>query len=264
MTFTSRLAAHVPDGLLAGVINLVYRRAEPELGRLEEICGRGGIMIDVGAWYGPWSRRLVRRADRLIAFEPTSRHRVLRQTLPDNAEVIQAAASDHRGTGQLWTTARSDGAEGLSSLIRRDIHDGCTEVPLVRIDDLELSGVTFMKVDVEGHELAVLCGAADTIRANQPRLLLEVETRMQRIEDLIGVLADWGYRGMVLTHGTWVPLKDFDLAEHQARTVRTAQRGLFRRLLWPYPRYVNSVLFVPGEPSEPASDSSTGRTAAMK
>jgi FkbM family methyltransferase len=264
MTLTSRIATHVPDRLLAGVISLVYRRAEPELGRLDEICGRGGVMVDVGAWYGPWSRKLARRADRLVAFEPTSRCRVLRRTLPCHSEVIQAAASDHQGTGQLWTSAGSDGAEGLSSLTRRDIHDRCTEVPLVRIDDLRLTGVTFMKVDVEGHELAVLRGAAGTIRTDRPRLLLEVETRMQRIENLIGMLADWGYRGMVLTGGAWVPLEDFDLAEHQAGTVRTAQRGLFSRVLWPYPRYVNSVLFVPREPSEPAPHSSTGPTTAMK
>src|SRR5215472_2068496 len=97
MTWTSRVAARVPDRVLARVIGVVYPRAEPELRRLDDICGRGGVMIDVGAWYGPWSRRLARRADRLVAFEPTSRYRILTATLPANAEVLRAAASDHAG-----------------------------------------------------------------------------------------------------------------------------------------------------------------------
>lgn len=100
MTWTSRLAARIPDKILVRAISLVYARAEPELGKLDDICGRGGVMVDVGAWYGPWSQRLARRADHLVAIEPTSRHQVLRKTLPANAEVIQAAASDHAGTGE--------------------------------------------------------------------------------------------------------------------------------------------------------------------
>jgi FkbM family methyltransferase len=251
MTLTSRVATHVPDRVLSRIICTVYRRAEPELGRLDEICGRGGIMIDVGAWYGPWSQRLARRADRLVALEPTARHHVLRQILPANAEVVRAAASDRRGSAPLWTTGTGDGAEGLASIVRRDIHNKATEVPLIRIDDLGLSGVTFIKIDVEGHELAVLRGAANTIRADRPRLLLEVETRMQRIDDLLGTLANWGYSGRVLRHGAWLPLEEFDLAQHQAMTLRTANRGLSRRLLWPNPRYVNSVLFTPDETAEP-------------
>lgn len=247
MTLTSRVARWVPDRVLARAICAVYRRAEPELGRLDEICGRGGIMIDVGAWYGPWSQRLARRANRLVALEPTSRYEVLRRTLPANAQVIQAAASDRRGHAQLWTTGGGDGAEGLGSLVRRDIHGTATEVPVVRIDDLGLSGVTFMKIDVEGHELAVLRGAADTIRADRPRLLLEVESRMQSVGALLDALTSWGYQGFVLRHGRWVALEAFDLELHQAKTLRTANRGLFGRLLWPYPRYLNSVLFTPGE-----------------
>ncbi len=247
MTWTSQLAARLPDKVLTRAISLVYGRAEPELGRLDDICGRGGVMIDVGAWYGPWSQRLARRADHLIAIEPTSRHRVLRTTLPGNAEVIQAAASDHSGSGELWTAGDGDGAEGLSSMHRRDIHGGRITVPLIRVDDLALTGVTFMKIDVEGHELAVLRGAQATIARDRPRLVVEVETRIQPIEPIIGLLADWGYQGRILHRRSWRPLAGFDLAAAQAATLRVADRGLARTALWPYPRYINTVLFVPGD-----------------
>ncbi len=242
----SRLASRLPERAVATAICLVYPRVEPELRRLDDICGRGGVMVDVGAWYGPWSRRLARRGQRLVAIEPTSRHRILRQILPANAEVIAAAAADRAGQGELWVTGAGDGAEGLASMSRRDIHGTAVKVPLIRIDDLGLAGVTFMKIDVEGHELAVLRGAEATIRRDRPRLLIEVESRMKPVGSLIGLLTSWGYQGWVLDAGAWQALADFDLAGRQAATVHVARRGLLRTALWPYPRYVNSVLFLPG------------------
>jgi FkbM family methyltransferase len=251
MTWKTWLASRLPDRALASAVSMIYGHVEPELGRLDEISGSGGVMIDVGAWYGPWSRRLARRADRLVALEPTSRHLVLRQALPSNAEVIQAAASDHTGRAELWSVGAGDGADGLSSLRKQDVHGNSVTVPVVRIDDLELTGVTFMKVDVEGHELAVLRGAAQTIQRDRPRLLLEVESRHQPIDELLSLLTEWGYEGWVLSGRSWHSLADFDLARRQAETLKVASRGMLR-LLWPYPRYVNSVLFVPDPALRPA------------
>src|SRR5690606_11886840 len=52
-----------------------------------------------------------------------------------------------------------------------------TEVP-VRIAPLDSRGldeVDFIKIDVEGHELAVLRGASKTIEENRPVILVEVK-----------------------------------------------------------------------------------------
>ena len=37
----------------------------------------------------------------------------------------------------------------------------------------------------------------------------------------------------------------FPLAAHQASTSRVSERGLLARALYPFPRYINSVLFLP-------------------
>ncbi len=251
MTVTSRLASRLPDTLVANVVGFTYRRAEPELGRLADMCGSGGVIIDVGAWYGPWSRRLARHADQIVAIEPTARHEALRKILPGNANVIHAAASDQTGDGELWTVGRGTGTEGMSSLRRRDIHGASMSVPLIRIDDLDVKDVRFIKIDVEGHELNVLRGAEETVRRDRPRLLVEVEQRIQPVEPLIGLITGWGYAGWVLFRGTWRSLDDFDLVGRQAATVHVANRGMMKRLIWPYPRYVNSVLFIPVEQGGP-------------
>src|SRR5262249_29250328 len=160
---------------------LAYRRAEPELRELDTVCGRGGTMVDIGGWYGPWARRLARRADRVVVIEPTRLHEVLARTLPPAAEGVAAAASDPVGMAELWLPATGGAARGVSSLRRRDVHQVSVKVPLVTVDCLGLQDVTFLKIDVDGNEVPVLRGAAETIDRDRPRLLIEVEQRIQPV-----------------------------------------------------------------------------------
>jgi FkbM family methyltransferase len=245
MTVAADLAARMPEKLLVRLISLAYRRYEPEIRRLNEVCGRGGTMIDIGGWYGPWTRRLRHRAAESVVIEPTPLHQVLRRTLPSRVEVIAAAASDSRGEAELWVPTADAGVRGVSSLHRRDIHGESIKVPLVRVDDLGLSDVRFIKIDVDGHEVAVLRGAEAVITRDQPRLLIEVEQRIQPVTDVIDLMRSYGYRGWVLPGRNWLPVDSFPLAAHQAQTAHVSERGLLARALWPSPRYVNSVLFLP-------------------
>ena len=248
MTLASRVATWLPEGLLVRLISVGYWRVEPEIRRLDEVCGRGGTMVDIGGWYGPWARRLAGRASRVVVFEPSSLNEVLRRTLPPTVEVIAAGASDAPSEAELWLPSANGAGRGVSSLRRQDIHTTSVTVPLVTLDSRDLRGVTFMKIDVEGHEVSTLRGAEQTIARDKPRLLIEVEQRRQGVtgvEGVTGLLASWGYRGWVLPGRHWVPLDDFPLAAHQAKTVAAASGGFLRRFLWPFPRYVNLVLFLP-------------------
>src|ERR1700760_2011733 len=132
MTRAAQLAASMPEKLLVRLISLAYRRYEPEIRRLDAVCGRGGTMVDVGGWYRPWSRRVPaparqlggrrRGAGRWVVTEPPRLRGVLRRTLPPAVEVIAAAASDGGGEAELWVPDGDPGVRGVSSLHRRDIH----------------------------------------------------------------------------------------------------------------------------------------------
>jgi FkbM family methyltransferase len=51
-------------------------------------------------------------------------------------------------------------------------------VSVRRLDDIDLGGgVGFLKIDVEGHEEAVLAGASRTLKQSMPAVLVEVEER---------------------------------------------------------------------------------------
>ncbi len=147
----------------------------------------------------------------------------------------------------LWLPPGGRGDRGLSSLVRRPLHAAALTVPCLALDDLGLTGVTLLKVDVDGGEAAVLRGARRLLRRDHPALFVEVECRIQPPGPVLALLAEYGYRGWVLPGPEWVPLAEFDLAAHQARTAHVADHGLLRRSLPPHrPRYVNSVLFLAG------------------
>src|ERR1700744_2024738 len=173
MKLVAQLAASMPEKLLVRLVSLAYRRYEPEIRRLDDVCGRGGTMVDVGGWYGPWTRRLRHRAGQVVVIEPTPLHEVLRRALAPAGGGIAAGASAGGGEAELWVPDGDTGVRGVSSLHRRDIHGKSIKVPLVRLDDLGLSQVTFIKIDVDGHEVAGLRGGEAALKQAQPRLLIE-------------------------------------------------------------------------------------------
>ncbi|MFF3762771.1 FkbM family methyltransferase [Streptomyces sp. NPDC001922] len=249
MTLAARLAPRLPPRWVGAAAALLYPRFEPELARLDDFCPPGGTAVDVGGWYGPWSRRLARRADRVVAVEPVPHLALLlTATAPPNVTVVQAAAAEEDGQAQLWLPPGDRGDRGVSSLVRREVHGSAVEVRCRSLDGLGLTDVTFVKVDVDGSELAVLRGAERTLRRDRPALLVELEVRIQPFGPVLSHLAERGYRGWVLPEREWVPLVSFDLAAHQRRTAHVAEHGLLRRTLAPHSRsvrYVNSVLFLP-------------------
>ena len=237
----SAAARAVPHPAFATMMRAVYPRIEAELACLPDWVPRGGTAVDVGVWYGPWTARLAKLADRVVSIEPNPvLARLVRAAFPA-VQVIEAAASDRDGTARLGLPGGGRGAEGVASLEYPG--ERSIIVRRVAIDSLGLADVRFVKMDIEGHEAAALRGAERTIRRDSPLLLLELETRHQRIEDVINLLAGWGYRGQVMPGRSWVPLDTFDLAGHQRENLHVAGRGMLGRLARPGERYVNLVRF---------------------
>ncbi|XUL87920.1 FkbM family methyltransferase [Streptomyces galilaeus] len=252
-TLTARLAPLLPTRLVAATARAVYPRFEPELARLDDLLPPDcGTAVDVGGWYGPWTHRLWRRARQVVTVEPIPHlARLLAAAAPAHARVIPAAASDRPGTARLWLPPDDEGDRGVSSLVRRDIHARALHVPCVTLDGLGLKDVGFIKIDVDGNELAVLHGATGLLTRDRPALFVELESRIQPIAPVVTYLSLLGYEGWVLPNrnrnGHWVRLSAFPLEAHQARTSYVVSQGLLRRVL-PFargPRYVNSVLFLP-------------------
>jgi FkbM family methyltransferase len=240
----SALSRLVPDRTFAAVVARTYRRYEPELRRLDDFCPRHGTALDVGAWYGPWARALARRVDRVIAFEPNPEvAALLSRTVPPNVRVLRAAATDQAGDATLWVPPTGMGTEAVASLRPGTTADArAVRVPCTTIDELDLSDVTMIKLDVEGAELPALRGARATLARCRPTLLIELEYRRGPVDEVLVFLAELGYAGEVLLDDGWRPLAGFDLAAHQ-RDVAPRIRGYLPTVLLGGPRYVNNILF---------------------
>ena len=239
---SSRFAAALPARVVAAAVRTAYPRVEPELALLPSYAPRGGTAVDVGAWYGPWTRGLHRIADRVVAVEPTAElARCLTAAFPD-VRVVEAVASDHTGTAELFLPSGGPGV-GTSSL---EYGTGApVTVARVTLDELGLDDVRFVKLDVEGHELPALRGAERTVRRDRPLLLVELEERIQPVRPVLDLLAGWGYRPYVMPDGRWLPLEGFDLIGHQRGALARVDQSFARRVVRPKPRYVNMVLFRP-------------------
>lgn len=248
----------VPTKLFVRLVALQYRVFERELSHIHEFVPEDRIAIDVGAWWGPWTLPLSRRVPEVHAFEPNREvYDALRHVVPGNVVLHNQALSDRTGTAVLWSPGRGRGTEGRSSLSAAG-HEAWVDqvVDVVRLDDLGISNVGFLKVDVEGHELSVLSGAANLIEHDRPNVFVEVEDAHHRdvpIDDVFSYFSVRGYIGSFYRHGRWHPLEAFDRDGARRAGGRSRSMGLVRITLTGSGRYIHNFLFVPNS-AGPRSD----------
>ncbi len=93
-----------------------------------------------------------------------------------------------RSACRRWITARP----GNFGRVALGTHTAGERVPVVAIDGLGLARCNLIKVDVEGMELAVLRGAAETVGRCKPFLYVEND-RPEQSAELIAFIDGLGY-----------------------------------------------------------------------
>jgi FkbM family methyltransferase len=155
-------------------------------------CRDAGEILDIGANTGVFSllARCNNEKARIVAVEPIALNaEILQANIDENraeVEVELSAMSESDGVAKMYMlrdqlnymTAVDDdryarhpeivrGAEVVETVVRLQ------SWPSIR-DRLRLSGPALIKVDVEGHEVAVIRSMMDHIRLNVPTLLIEI------------------------------------------------------------------------------------------
>lgn len=137
----------------------------------------GGACLDVGANIGNHSLHFARHFARVIAFEPHPRiFRLLdlNADLAPNLTAMNLGASSAAGAVTVPENPRNLGATGIG----REAAGNSVTFHLARLDDVAevqaLDRLTFIKLDVEGHEPAALEGARQTILRHRPVIAIEV------------------------------------------------------------------------------------------
>ena len=172
----------------------------------------GETSLDIGANIGYMSLVLAMSAGpagRVLSFEPNPdvlprlRINVDRWKSLGIApiEVRTIALSDRDGQGHLGFPSGYTENSGLASLET----SGGVPVSLSRLDSLGISRAGLMKVDVEGHEMAVFSGGHDLLAGGLIRDILFEEHRPYPAGSH-EILLKHGYRIFRLTRSTWRPL----------------------------------------------------------
>ena len=204
---------------------------EREVHELHRLVNNGTTAVDVGANVGDYTYALCRHVGPtggVIAVEPIpDLARMLsratkRLGLP--VKVFNCALSSRDGNAQLFIPVRNGKRlAGFATLERRMVAGFSRRVILRRLDDLcrDVRGrISFLKIDVEGHELEVLRGGVETLRLHRPNLLVEIEQRHSPVPifHTFDFLASFGYAGEFLDEsGARKALSCFDIVEHQTR-----------------------------------------------
>lgn len=198
-------------------------KGEPEIRLLPFLVDPRRNAIDAGANKGTYTYVLARLARHVYAFEPNPKMlRVLQRTASSNVTVSGVALSDTGGSAELRLPRYGKGTfshQGASlSPVKVTEDYGSLTVRTARIDDLACGEVGFLKVDVEGHEMAVIAGARAVIARDRPTLLVEIEEKHTKvpIEHSLASILDLGYAGLFLDRqaGALTSLDRFDGDHH--------------------------------------------------
>lgn len=232
-------------------------KGEPELMLLPRLLDGNQVALDIGANIGDYLTVLARYSKRAIAFEP---HPVcfayLKAVSIANCTLLNLALSDRSGSAILKVPVEDGEVTGLATIQASNISFAATatrvqsyEVATARLDDVTgvqlMAGeqIGFIKIDVEGHELAVLLGAAATIDRHRPIVLLETEYRHGApIDAIFGLFNARRYVAKLLHSGRMEDADPARLRELQrdigiGDIVKDAKDSV----------YVNNVWFVPSE-----------------
>ena len=181
----------------------------------------GDLVIDVGANIGYVTLLLskwVGLEGKVVSFEPVPQtfellsHNIRRLRLK-NVTAINVGLSSESGTVRMRIPSDKDGFGNYyeASIVdaHRDQETGVgTTVDVGRLDSflpIISPQLTFIKVDVEGHELEVLQGSERILHSVKPALLVEISGNPDAAESkthkLFNLLAGMEYKAYFLKNG---------------------------------------------------------------
>lgn len=199
---------YVVDTVKDALVNtLIYRQYFFERSGVRIAPAAGDHVIEGGACTGDTAivfSNTVGAAGKVYAFDPVGNHlEILRENI----------SRPGFGNVKLFPYGLSDKNVEAAPIMLSSYDPGWRvkddAVPLVRIDDLVMRGeierVDFIKLDVEGSEMAALRGATSSIHRFRPKLAISVYHKPDDFFEVIEFVAGLGlgYRLFLDHHTIW-------------------------------------------------------------
>ena len=176
-----------------GLINLIYRRyiyphlyqSEFDLKIIKKLKFRN--VVDVGASSGLYTIELAKISEHCFSFEPIIEEYInLKKIVNKNVKLFNYALSDKNENQYLNIPIQMNQQENPRASLKNTFQNQVkVKVKTIKFDDLknneirkkQFKKIDFIKIDVEGFEHNVIKGMKNTIKINEPIMLIEVEKR---------------------------------------------------------------------------------------
>lgn len=222
---------------------------DPEIKLLPRLLnGDKSNGVDVGAYRGLFSYHLAKYCTNVYTYEANPfLSDWLKKAVPSNVILKNIGMSSEK-KNMTFSIPIIKGKERASrgSFEFTQIEENVgksrkMDVEVERLDDQDLKDISFIKIDVEGHEYAVLDGAKNLIEREKPILLVEIEQRhcSNPIEQTFELLNELNLEAFFLTKDKKLShIKNFNKAVHQ-ETINNE--------IADHDNYVNNFIFIPKE-----------------
>ncbi|MGB6484707.1 MAG: FkbM family methyltransferase [Candidatus Acidiferrales bacterium] len=175
-----------------------------ELLNFVQHCHRGMLLFDLGASFGVFSLAAAHFGGKAIAVDPSPiATRLIKIEAALNAceqhiEIVQAGVSEAIGAIEMLDAGVF--SNGYFRVVPANSRKDARKTPVTTIDEItaRFGAPSHIKVDVEGHEAAVLRGAKHTLSRFSPLLFIELHNEMVLADGddpnrLLDDLAELGY-----------------------------------------------------------------------
>ncbi len=191
----------------------IVKNYEKELSIIDHFKDKSKDAIDVGVYRGVYSYKLSKEFNQIHSFEPNPLlfpylNRYLTKIIT-NMTLYNYALSNKNELTNLKIPHRGksifkNNFEEIYKLGCATIHETNNfekfnnyEVECKKLDDvIKDKEISFIKIDVEGHELSVIEGANNIINKYKPTLLVEIEEKHTKkpILNTINKIKEFGYK----------------------------------------------------------------------
>jgi FkbM family methyltransferase len=224
-----------------------YRIDKKEIAFILQSLNPGEVAVDIGAHKGGymyWMLDRVGSTGHCYAFEPQPRLHAYLSAIKkhyhhENLTVEPLALSAESGSAQLFVPESSSGQSPGASL-QSHIAPNAIPAKTTSLDEYFFNRriqPRLLKIDVEGHEAAVIRGGKQLLASCKPKIVMECEQRHLRegtVQEVFDLLLQLNYSGFFWDGEKRLPLLNFFPDQYQKQG-----DGRF----WEAPGYVNNFFF---------------------
>jgi len=131
-------------------------------------------IIDIGAWWGPWSLWWHNKVQHVEIFEPNEQ---IISKLKNNIKYLKNCTLHETALGSKLGNVSMEYASHTGTYHIKDTNGS---ISLKTLDSYNFNSVDMIKIDTEGYEIPVLEGAKNTITKNKPWIQIEANKSGKR------------------------------------------------------------------------------------